>query len=165
MDNYIVINGKKAELTEEQLEKLGIKVEKESPFAKRINKGLYYYITASGVIKPETEGGDLVDGGLYNNANYFNDKDFAQQVAWHELLNRKLLKYMYDNEWRDNQEWSGIVKHYYIVYDGYHKNFYATFTSCYKDLNTVYFPSVCAAQKAIEEVVKPFMEKHKDFKW
>ena len=34
MDNYIVINGKKAELTEEQLEKLGIKVEKKrnNPF-------------------------------------------------------------------------------------------------------------------------------------
>lgn len=31
MNNYIVINGKKAELTEEQLKQLGISIEKEKP--------------------------------------------------------------------------------------------------------------------------------------
>lgn len=32
MENYIVINGKKAELTKEQLEALGIEIEKKDPF-------------------------------------------------------------------------------------------------------------------------------------
>ena len=32
MENYIVINGRKAELTAEQLKALGIETEKKSPF-------------------------------------------------------------------------------------------------------------------------------------
>lgn len=32
-ENYIVINGKKAELTKEQLKALGIEAEPENPFA------------------------------------------------------------------------------------------------------------------------------------
>ena len=34
MTNYICINGKKAELTEEQLKLLGIELPNESPFAR-----------------------------------------------------------------------------------------------------------------------------------
>ena len=36
MENYIVINGKKAELTEEQLVKLGIKIKKKTPFTRTV---------------------------------------------------------------------------------------------------------------------------------
>lgn len=39
--NYIVINGKKAELTEEQLRALGIEKEKNNPF-ERVNKGGHF---------------------------------------------------------------------------------------------------------------------------
>lgn len=38
MENYIVINGRKAELTEEQLKALGIETEKKSPFDRVHNK-------------------------------------------------------------------------------------------------------------------------------
>ena len=46
MDNYIVINGKKAELTEEQLEKLGIKIEKKrnNPFSSKLKYEEKYFI-------------------------------------------------------------------------------------------------------------------------
>lgn len=44
-ENYIVINGKKAELTEEQLKQLGIEPEKKrkNPF-ERVTGEKYYYI-------------------------------------------------------------------------------------------------------------------------
>ena len=80
------------------------------------------------------------------------------------MLNRKLLKYVWDNECEDNQKWNGAIKHYYIVYNEPYKNFEVA-SSYFKALNTVYFPSICTAKDAIEEVVKPFMEEYKDFVW
>ena len=44
MENYIVINGKKAELTEEQLEKLGIEV-KDDCFKRKIGELFFILIT------------------------------------------------------------------------------------------------------------------------
>lgn len=58
MDNYIVINGKKAELTQEQLEKLGIVVEKKDPFA--FSEDKYYFINAMGTLSEMKKGGYLL---------------------------------------------------------------------------------------------------------
>ena len=165
MDNYIVINGKKAELTEEQLEKLGIKVKKKrnNPFNSELKyEDKYFIIDEQGVktffYVP------IIDEYMLNNGNCFNDEDFANQVYLHELLNRKLLKYAWDNECEDNQKWNGAIKHYYIVYNEPYKNFEVA-SSYFKALNTVYFPSICTAKDAIEDVMKPFVEEHKDFVW
>ena len=163
MDNYIVINGKKAELTEEQLEKLGIEVKKKrnNPFSSKLKYEEKYFIIDEQGVKTFFYV-PIIGEYLLNNGNCFNDKDFANQVYLHELLNRKLLKYAYDNEWEDNQKWNGVIKHYYIVYNESYKNFEVA-SSYFKTLNTVYFPSICTAKDAIEDVIKPFMEEHKDF--
>ena len=102
MDNYIVINGKKAELTEEQLKALGIEVKKKrnNPFNSELKyEDKYFIIDEQGVktffYVP------IIDEHMLNNGNCFNDKDFANQVYLHELLNRKLLKYAWDNECED----------------------------------------------------------------
>lgn len=165
MDNYIVINGKKAELTEEQLKALGIEVKKKrnNPFNSKLKyEDKYFIIDEQGVktffYVP------IIDEYMLNNGNCFNDEDFANQVYLHELLNRKLLKYAWDNECEDNQKWNGAIKHYYIVYNEPYKNFEVA-SSYFKALNTVYFPSICTAKDAIEDVIKPFMEEHKDFEW
>ena len=165
MDNYIVINGKKAELTEEQLKALGIEVKKKrnNPFNSELKyEDEYFIIDEQGVrtffYVP------IIDEYMLNNGNCFNDKDFANQVYLHELLNRKLLKYAWDNEGEDNQKWNGAIKHYYIVYNEPYKNFEVA-SSYFKALNTVYFSSICTAKDAIEDVIKPFMEEHKDFVW
>lgn len=52
---------------------------------------------------------------MYRNCNYFNDKEFAQQVALHQLLYRKLLKFAYDNGCED-EAWNGTNDHWLIVY-------------------------------------------------
>lgn len=74
MENYIVINGKKAELTEEQLKQLGIevKVKKETLFTRHSNE-LYWSINATnGVVGLHDYNVDF-DNALYDNVNYFND--------------------------------------------------------------------------------------------
>lgn len=80
MENYIVINGKKAELTDEQLKQLGIKIELKcnNPFGE-IEDSHYFYIGTNDI--GHTRNIDsIVDEDLYNNVNHFNDKDFANQV-------------------------------------------------------------------------------------
>lgn len=44
-ENYIVINGKKAELTKEQLKALGIEAEPENPFCRKRKISLYHHRT------------------------------------------------------------------------------------------------------------------------
>ena len=82
-DNYAVIDGKRVELTEEQVEMLGVEVEKKgrNPFERVDNDNEYYYIKNSGEVSNYCEVCDSVDNELYDNINYFNDEQFANQVA------------------------------------------------------------------------------------
>lgn len=171
MDKYIVINGKKAELTEEQLEKLGIKVEKKrnNPFDTEPQRISVYSIGTTCVECRGTGLNPLNSSTaelLVEKANSFNDYKFANQVYLHELLNRKLLKYAYDNEYEDS-EWDkdDINAHCYIYFDVVDKCFDVGVHTYCKPMNVVFFSSFDVARKAIEEVVKPFIEEHKDFKW
>ena len=108
-DNYAVISGKKIELTDEQIKALGFEVRK-NPFLKVAVDNMYYFISHFGDIDRYRQAKDLEDDMLFNNINYFNDEYFANQVALHQLLYRKLLKYAYDNEFED-EEWNGTNMH------------------------------------------------------
>lgn len=201
MDNYIVINGKRVELTEEQLnslcmfnrfaqmakEQFGLTITPKEPAdetfktlfgvdfsdcSKRNNpfnsepekiNDIFYYITSDGV---RLDDDDDYNAEMITTANSFNDEEFANQVYLRELLNRKLLKYAYDNEaedcdWNDND-----LLHYYIVHDkGYHDRFFVTYSSHLKNISTTYFSKKGIAEKAIEDVVKSFMIQHPEFVW
>lgn len=162
MDNYIVINGKKTELTEEQLEKLGIKVEKKNPFD-RVDKGNQYYsIDMQSKACCMRDDRDNFDDSLFKVSNYFNDKSFAQQVAWHEELNRRLLRFAYDH--KAVADWEDGCPKYNIVYDEKIKDFSINSRVWCKSFD-VCFSSHFVATKAINEVVKPFMAEHPDFVW
>ena len=67
-ENYIVINGKKAELTNEQMEILGIKVRK-NPFERVSKNESYYNISNKTNVMRYTEKEDDTDQGLYNTVN------------------------------------------------------------------------------------------------
>ena len=162
-ENYIVINGKKAELTNEQMELLGIKARK-NPFERVSKNEQYYNISNRTRIMSYTEREDDTDQGLYNSVNYFNDLQFANQVALHQLLYRKLLKYSYDNECTD-KEWDGTNVHFYIIYNSTKKDYDIRWTRDEKEPGTVYFKSTAWATAALNEVVMPFVKEHPDFVW
>ena len=88
MENYIVINGKKAELTKEQMKQLGLI--KNSPFD-RVEEGeKYYIIDPSNGVLTMAEINFSINKVNYETANYCTDKDIIQQRAWHEILDRLL---------------------------------------------------------------------------
>lgn len=174
-ENYIVINGKRAELTEEQLKQLGIKTEKESekkrtnPFD---NTPRQVHVYSIGHVGVQTFGSILtpvdlsMTESLVNTANSFNDYDFARQLYLHELLNRKLLKYAWDNEAED-RSWNGDNLHYYIIRDNRYCNgrYFVSYRDYLKENSAVYFSKKGVAEKAIEDVIKPFMKEYPEFIW
>lgn len=161
--NYIVINGKKSYLTNEQMKLLGIKV-RNNPF-ERVSKNDFYYIISDKtrvMYYPDEE--DETDRELYNSVNYFNDKEFAVQVALHQLLYRKLLKFAYDNGCEDTKEWDGNNIHWTIGYSVDYKTFFMYSKALHKTQG-VYFSSKEGTQRAIKEVVEPFTKEHPEFVW
>lgn len=161
--NYIVINGKKAELTNEQMELLGIKV-RNNPFERVSKNESYYNISNKTHVMRFTEGEDETDQGLYNSVNYFNDLQFANQVALHQLLYRKLLKFAYDNGCEDTKEWDGNNIHWTIGYSVDYETFFMYSKALHKTQG-VYFSSKEGTQRAIKEVVEPFTKEHPEFVW
>lgn len=162
MDNYAVINGKRVELTNEQVKALGIETRK-NPFD-RVAKGeVYSLVGAYGY--PVSCHDDCLpcDNNSFLCHNYFNDKDFAKQVALHQLLYRKLLKFAYDNEFED-KEWNGTNDHWLILYYPLNDDFAIANVQCVKEY-TVYFSTEEGASRAISEVIRPFMKEHPDFVW
>lgn len=166
MNAYLVFNGKKIMLTETQLKALGVKVEKKrrNPFERVNNDNKYYYIKTNGEVFDYNEAGDSADRELYEATNYFNDEAFAKQVALHQLLYRKLLKFAYDNDCKDMAEWDDNNPHWSIRYSTDSKVFETNDNYCFKHQD-VYFSSDEATERAIEEVVKPFMKEHPEFVW
>ena len=162
-ENYIMLNGKRIDLTAEQIETLVGKKEKD-PF-ERVEKGEdYYFIGTHG--KPVLAGEMLCDGdeGCYSTANYCTDKELMEQRALHETLNRLLWRYSMQHggrkiNWETNSEkWS-------VFYDHLGERFDAYFSFSEQRVSAIYFKDQATAEAAIEEIVKPFMEQHPEFRW
>lgn len=165
-ENYIVINGKKAEMTEEQLKQLGIEPEKKrkNPFARARFGEKYYYINRFGHVHDTPDTNYSTDIDAYDNANYFRDEAFANQVALHQLLYRKLLKFAWDNGYEDTPEWGGDNCHWCIYYSYNNKRFEVGPWGNYKQRD-VYFSSREGAERAFKKVVEPFIKEHPEFVW
>lgn len=199
MKNYIIINGKKEELTEEQLnywcmfnrftqmakEQFGLTItlketagetfktlfgvdfsdcsERKNPFNSELKEGDIYFIIDEGVKTSFYD--SITEKHRLNNVNSFNDKDFANQVYLHELLNRKLLKYAYDHEAED-YEWdkAGVNPHYFIYFDSTREHFIIG-DNHYCHSQNIYFSVEKVAEQAIQDVIEPFMKEHPEFIW
>lgn len=166
-ENYIVINGKKIELTEEQVKALEIKLRK-NPFERVAELEAHYYINAFNEVQRASDDMDQITNQindmLFGCSNYFNDDSFANKIALHQLLYRKLLKFAYDNKYEDTEEWNGNNRRFCIIYDSIH-NEYDTWSTMYYKQSVVYFSSEEGAERAIREVVEPFAKEHPDFVW
>lgn len=98
------------------------------------------------------------------NVDYFNDKNFANQVMLHQLLYCKMLKFARDNECDDTAKWDGKSLHWNVRYNDNHKKFDSYCQTGYK-ARDIYFSSEECTNRAIREVVEPFMKEHPDFVW
>lgn len=162
MDNYIVINGKKTKLTEEQLKALGIEVKEKTIFDREKGQS-YYFIHSDGEVLGDIDDEVDCDINCYNVANYCTSREVMEQRALHETLNRLL--------WRLSMEHDGEK----IDWKDYSQRKYCIRTNSYSEcdigidifnhIGSVYFYTKEIAEQAIEEIVKPFIAEHPEFKW
>ena len=97
-ENYIVINGKKAELTKEQMDQLGIKVEGSKRWRAALND--YYWfvrISDGNSAKIALEGvNPQIDNFNYYSHNYFRTEEEAETYA--RVLETEMLLKKYADE-------------------------------------------------------------------
>lgn len=139
-----------------------VKAKRKNPFD-RVKKDEKYFLLRGAYVSSEIETRDIFDNHNIDYVNYFNDKAFANQVMLHQQLNRKLLKYAYDNDAED-WEWDGIALHHYIFFDIKNHTFKVDVDTRLRSQN-VYFSKRKVAGQAIEDVIKPFMKEHPEFVW
>lgn len=154
MENYLVINGKRVDLTEEQIEQLGLEIEKKSPFA-RVKNENYFYIDYGGRIDIFNDN-QSIDERLFKIANYCTDKEIMTARAKEEVLSRLLWRFSMENggdkiDWNDRNQ----VK-YRIIRDHYLNKWCVINNDTDCTLSAIYFTNRKVAEKAIDEIVKPF---------
>lgn len=156
MFNYVIIEGQKFVLDAEQSKKVLRFVQNAnlgSSFLRAKPNKNYFYIGSTGTLVFETEGYGG-DGERFAVANYCTDKDLMEQRAFHETLSRLLWRFSESNGGRGP---------YSIGKDHAGGNLYVVGIS-YDYLDAT-FVSTEVAQRAIDEVVDPFIKANPDFKW
>lgn len=158
MDNtYLVVNGVKIPLTDEQKKSLGLTF--ENPFAEPSMRENYYYITSEGAVDISINTWNNSDNRRFDEVNCFKNRTFANVVAKKQLLYRMLLKFAYDNDAVD-LPWDRHNYHFYIRYeynDGVDEPTWEVAAALInRSANEVYFSKESVAKDAIEEIVKPF---------
>lgn len=123
--------------------------ETKNPYERVNNDERYYFVSERGVenFKEFTE---CSDNELFNSSNYFNNKNYAEYVAFKETLMRKLDRFAWEHNeidinWRDS-----CSAKYYIAFDNTY-NELSIDCNCTYQSNNIYFTSREIAAKAIEE--------------
>lgn len=163
MENYMMINGKRIELTEEQVKLILADETKKSPFD-RLNCGEDYYYVGFGLQCNRTEEvNSAFDDSRFECGNYCTDENIMKQHALHMLLNNLLWRYSMTHG-GDKLDWNDRCKFkYHIAYDVSENEIYIDWNSFYKTCGAVHFADHTTAKAAIEEIVKPFIEAHPEF--
>lgn len=164
-ENYIMLNGKRVDLTDEQLEKLGLKVEKEDCFKRVKFLDSYCAMDMSGRVVYAREDNAATDKSRHKIANYCTDKSLMEKRALHETLSRLLWRFSMQND-GDKIDWSDRCQEkYHITYDYVNKKFkiFSCQTMCTEGV--IWFISSKTAQRAIDEIILTFMKEHPEFVW
>lgn len=163
-ENYIVINGKKVELTKEQIEQLGIKVEKDNRW-RAVNGGTYWFVDSRNIAFSTFDDYDVHDDFRYHSHNYFYNEEEAETYA--RVLETEMLLRRYTDE--HNEKFKDDVKYYLYINDksdiwecikiqGVDTN------SCFRH-RQIYFSSKDIALNAIKEIGRDRIIEYLTYKW
>lgn len=130
--------------------------ETKNPY-ERVNLGeRYYFKNEIGEVDYLKDLNGYFDDEQFIHANYFNNKNYAEYVAFKETLMRKIDRFA----WENNAKvvgWDDWSKKYYITFDIDIKNLVVYWRVSYKS-NDVFFTSKEIAKKALEEFKEDLMK-------
>ena len=160
-ENYIVINGKRAELTEEQLKQLGIELPHENNRWRATKGQKYYRVNTFNEISSLRECYCADDDWCYYSHNYFKTKEEAEKYA--RVLETEMLLRKYADEHNEDMPWDGICYHYFLYFNN--DAIYIGFFTSSKEARKIYFSSREIAKAAIEEIGKERIEEYLTYEW
>lgn len=146
------------ELTKEQEELINQNDKKRTGYEKVTYGDTYYSSDNGGLSNDDTNISmndyvrDYIDNSKYENADYYNDKTLAKNLAKADTLMRKLRRFSVENGGSfSREEWANddILK-YYMVFNYDDNRIETDWIHDYKHLGQVYFRSGEIAQKAID---------------
>lgn len=160
-----MLNGKRVDLTDGQLEKLGIKVDKDC-FDRCDVKEKYFFIDTFGTVSYDYNDSPVgTDRTRHKVANYCTDKSIMQQRALHEILSRLLWRFSMQNG-GDKIDWSNNnTDKYRIVFIHGEKSFLIEGNCYYQTIESTYFNTREIADRAINEIILPFIKEHPEYVW
>ena len=161
-ENYIVINGKRAELTEEQLQQLGIKVSNNKRWRGNLDEKYYRVDTFNQVSSLEDINSDY-DIWLYDSHNYFKTREDAKKYA--RVLETEMLLRKYADKHNEDMPWDGRCGHYFFYYNVGSNVICTDCYTCSKEAREIYFSSKEIARAAIEEIGKERIEEYLTYEW
>ena len=153
-----------------QLQKLQQLVEPKykNPFA-RVGEGeKYYYISVfSGKFEVIEIAENFLDSDnkRFKSCNYYNNKEFAEQVAMDMNLQQRLRKFTYENSGGEELWKCKDVGKYYIALDADFNKWIWRLEWFERNPFQVYFKDLETAELAIEEVVKPFCKENPNYRF
>lgn len=136
-------------------ELLGMEFEevKEASFNnpyKQSGYGEKYHCIYGYMIHLNTDSNHEIDNKLFSTANYFNNKDYAEYIAFKETLMRRMDRFAWENNAKAiNWDDSDSAK-YYIKFSNQHNKLKIVWSYSYQ-ANNIYFTSGEIAEKALEE--------------
>ena len=157
-ENYIVINGKRAELTKEQMEQLGIEVEGNKRW--RANQQeKFWFIADSNEVDNKLDYYTVYDDFRYYSHNYFRTKEKAETYA--RVLETEMLLKKYADE--HNGEFRDYKCEFCI--SGIDSILVSSVLNSYIYGRTIWFSSESVAAKAIEEIGEERIKEYLTYEW
>ena len=171
IDNRTVKHfGVEIPLTDEQLKEFEkmVNPKYKNPY-ERVKKGECYYTidtlpTGEFVVVNQKEEGKPFDDVCFANGNYYNNREFANQIAMELNLQRKLRKFTYNNGWSEELWENDENKKWYIRFNIGENCFEVDWVKRHKE-KQIYYVSAEIARRAIDEIILPFMKENPSFKW
>lgn len=128
----------------------------KNPYSRVRSSKKYYFVDSCGCSETTTDYNHGIDHKLFNIANYFNDKEYAEYVAFKENLMRKLDKFAWEHNARAI-DWNNCRHKYFILFSIDDNELIVDWNRVHKS-NNVYFTSRKIAEQALEKFKDDLMK-------
>ena len=161
-DNYIVINGKRLDLTNEQLKQLGIASSNNSRW--RANDGYYWFVTSDGILCDTWDNEDDEHTFRFYSHNYFETEEEASKYA--RVLNTEMLLMKYADEHNEKEMPPNIeTERYFICWDFTCDEIRVKSMMISMIPRVVYFSSDSIAHNAIDAIGADRITEYLTYEW
>ena len=133
--------------------------EAKNPYTRVADRADYHYISELMVYSYKDDN-DETDNKLFSKVNYFNNKEYAEYIAFKETLMRRMDRFAWEHNEKVINWYDGCSAKYYIQFSNIWNEFIITPCRTYQS-NDIYFTSREIAEKALEKFKEDLIKLYK----